>query len=389
VNETRDLLEQVGERFRFPDQAFERLERRRERKRRNQRIAAGVVGIAVFVAAVWIVTSDEVAIRDGSEPGASGSTSPSVPTTDPWVAPPVTTAPWVTPDATSEVDFLMDVNTGETTPLPGTILAPAEDLGGPAGRSNRYAASPDGATLAFTGLGDEGTSQIFVANVDGTDVRQVTHDPNGAVEPAWSPDGGSIAYIGNVRPNLIGSLFVLDVATGVSTKVGDVAGHGPSFTPDGSALLYVASGPGYPLELRTVPIAGGESRPLFAADAGIGDSGNGSISPDGSLVTFLGSGTPPTDEVSHCGPCRFIANVDGTNRQVIGGWMANPAGTWSPDGTRIVGMDYRGQLESRAFQREDFTKVIVVVDVATEEATIVAYGRMAIWLDDHTLLVEV
>ena len=31
--------------------------RRRDRKRRNQRIAAGVVGIAVFVAAVWIVTS--------------------------------------------------------------------------------------------------------------------------------------------------------------------------------------------------------------------------------------------------------------------------------------------------------------------------------------------
>jgi len=28
-----------------------------DRKRRNQRIAAGVVGIAVFVAAIWIVTS--------------------------------------------------------------------------------------------------------------------------------------------------------------------------------------------------------------------------------------------------------------------------------------------------------------------------------------------
>jgi hypothetical protein len=37
--------------------AFERLVRRRDRKRRNQRIAAGVVGMAVFVAAVWIVTS--------------------------------------------------------------------------------------------------------------------------------------------------------------------------------------------------------------------------------------------------------------------------------------------------------------------------------------------
>jgi hypothetical protein len=40
-----------------PDGRFEDLLRRRDRKRRNQRIAAGVVGIAVFAAAVWIVTS--------------------------------------------------------------------------------------------------------------------------------------------------------------------------------------------------------------------------------------------------------------------------------------------------------------------------------------------
>jgi hypothetical protein len=39
-----------------PD-GFERMLRRRDRKRRNQRIAAGVVGIAVFVAAIWVVTS--------------------------------------------------------------------------------------------------------------------------------------------------------------------------------------------------------------------------------------------------------------------------------------------------------------------------------------------
>jgi hypothetical protein len=60
MNETRDLLERVGERFTFPDDMFERLERRRDRKRRNKRIAAGVVGIAVFVAAIWIVTNGGV-----------------------------------------------------------------------------------------------------------------------------------------------------------------------------------------------------------------------------------------------------------------------------------------------------------------------------------------
>lgn len=42
---------------------YEDLLRRRDRKRRKQRITAGVVGIAVFVAAVWIVTSGVPADR--------------------------------------------------------------------------------------------------------------------------------------------------------------------------------------------------------------------------------------------------------------------------------------------------------------------------------------
>jgi hypothetical protein len=77
MNETRDLLERVGERFVFPDEAFERLERRRERKRRKQRIAAGVVGIAVFVAAVWIVSTGGPFDRTQPPTPGGGVTGPS------------------------------------------------------------------------------------------------------------------------------------------------------------------------------------------------------------------------------------------------------------------------------------------------------------------------
>lgn len=41
----------------LPPDGLDALQRRRDRKRRNQRLAAGVVGMAVFVAAVWIVTT--------------------------------------------------------------------------------------------------------------------------------------------------------------------------------------------------------------------------------------------------------------------------------------------------------------------------------------------
>ena len=51
------LFERAAARYEPPGLPMDGLLKRRDRKRRNQRIAAGVVGIAVFVAAVWIVTS--------------------------------------------------------------------------------------------------------------------------------------------------------------------------------------------------------------------------------------------------------------------------------------------------------------------------------------------
>jgi transglutaminase-like putative cysteine protease len=41
----------------LPPDGLDGLQRRRDRKRRNQRLSAGVVGMAVFVSAVWIVTT--------------------------------------------------------------------------------------------------------------------------------------------------------------------------------------------------------------------------------------------------------------------------------------------------------------------------------------------
>src|SRR4029450_4386669 len=46
----RERYERAFQQFQMPEPAWDRLIRRRDRKRRNQRIAAGVVGIAVFVA---------------------------------------------------------------------------------------------------------------------------------------------------------------------------------------------------------------------------------------------------------------------------------------------------------------------------------------------------
>jgi hypothetical protein len=68
--ETRPLLERVMDRVELRPFTLEGFHDRRDRKRRNQRIAAGVVGIAVFVAAVLIVTTG--GRLDLSKPAVSG-----------------------------------------------------------------------------------------------------------------------------------------------------------------------------------------------------------------------------------------------------------------------------------------------------------------------------
>jgi hypothetical protein len=57
MTEYRTVLERAGSNAPQPNLELERILRRRDRKRRNQRFAAGVVGVAVFVAALGIVTS--------------------------------------------------------------------------------------------------------------------------------------------------------------------------------------------------------------------------------------------------------------------------------------------------------------------------------------------
>jgi Tol biopolymer transport system component len=354
-----EVLERLAPLLDAPEPSFEGFLRRRDRKRRNQRIMAGVVGIALFVVPVALIAV--LSSRDRTQtPADRGRSVSEVPM----------------------VDYVIDLDTGEMTPLPEAIIRSVRGV-----FATQYAVSPDGSLLAYVRrIGDE--EQIFIAGIDGTGVRQMTHDagipggphgstdPSGGFSPAWSPDGTRIAYEGYGSKG-VHSLFVLDVASGESTQI-EISGVTrimplePQFTPDGSALVFTGGSDSRPV-IQIVPIDGGKGSLLIGPDENLRDASNGSLSPDGSLVTFLGS------EIGGPGPERWMANADGTERRLLPNVYglpcgSNPAGTWSPDGSRIVCRE---------------ASKVIVIDIATGRASPVAQGRGAIWLDDHTLLVSV
>jgi TolB protein len=57
--------------------------------------------------------------------------------------------------------------------------------------------SPDGSRIAFRRMIGEMNSEIFVADADGSNQRNLTNHPSFEGWPAWSPDGTRIAFAGN------------------------------------------------------------------------------------------------------------------------------------------------------------------------------------------------
>jgi WD40-like Beta Propeller Repeat len=76
--------------------------------------------------------------------------------------------------------------------------------------------SPDGKTVAFAGL-QNAKSDLFLLNLETTEVTSLTQDPFYNYAPTFAPDGKSIVYLARVSGNE--KLFRLDLATRKSTQI--------------------------------------------------------------------------------------------------------------------------------------------------------------------------
>jgi TolB protein len=170
---------------------------------------------------------------------------------------------------------------------------------------------------------DDGWGHVFVANIDGSGLRQVTptvaedmSDGRYANYAALSPDGTQLAYTRGGR-----FIEVVDLESGESKTVHE-GGYQPVFSPDGRSIAFTSGG-----SISIMNTDGSDVRVIAREESAFGAT----FSPDGSRVAFNVGG--------------YIVEVPATGgeskvllRDQF--WNADPE--YSPDGSGLVFSSNRG-----------------------------------------------
>jgi len=144
--------------------------------------------------------------------------------------------------------------------------------------------SPDGQRVVFTSLRADGdASDIWVSQIDGSNVRQLTHGPGlhqGA--PSWSPDGRRVAF-DSYGDDLHFHIWIVDADGGTARRLTMQAGDQsvPSWSRDGH-WIYFSGDEGTGRDIWRVSPSGGNPERLTR-----GASGHFACeSPDGKQLLF-------------------------------------------------------------------------------------------------------
>jgi len=158
-----------------------------------------------------------------------------------------------------------------------------------------------GGRIAFTLRDADGLLQIFTANPDGSDKRELTFEGQNGL-PDWSPDGTQIAFI-TVRSD--GPYLAVMREDGANQRIFSRGGVAPDWSPDGHTLAFSKDSQIWVVN----PDGSGERQVTSSATT----KARPSWSPDARRLVFILVGNPgnPTDPQPQIG----IVDADGVNER--------------------------------------------------------------------------
>jgi Tol biopolymer transport system component len=179
---------------------------------------------------------------------------------------------------------------------------------------------------------------IFLMNPDGSDVRQLTSftDDNGAFWENWSPDGRQLVFSRFPAPDFFGQLWLMNADGSNQHLLLSDRGfddEAPSFSPDGSHVIFARCGPldgEFPCAVYRVGVDGSGLAPVTQVRIELTDF-EPVYSPDGATIAFGSFGRDGVIAAIH------LMNADGSQiHEVSEAELEGYSPDWSPDGRQLV-----------------------------------------------------
>lgn len=232
--------------------------------------------------------------------------------------------------------------------------------------------SPGGTKIAFAST-RAGNTDIYVINADGSGLTRVTDDPGDDTDPAFSPDGSRIVFVSDRAGSAsdIGEspdeIFVMDADGSDQLRLTSnrVFDDDPAFSPDGTTIAFVRQTGQAGMDIWALSATGGPPWRLTSAG---GDDERPSWSPDGTRIVFSsqrdggigGRGGGGTGAI-------FVMNADGSGQQKLTDSRLDRDPVWSPDGTRIAFVSARAGDPELFAMAVDGTGVTQLVENSASE----------------------